>query len=63
MANLINFGAFGIPYVGGNICGYRQDPADQELCARYFQLATISPLLFMENEMQKFEPIYFRPEI
>jgi alpha-glucosidase (family GH31 glycosyl hydrolase) len=51
MADLIKFGAFGIPYVGGSICGYRPDPADQELCARYFQLATISPLHFMENEL------------
>ena len=63
MANLINFGAFGIPYVGGSLCGYSPDPNDQELCARYFQLAMISPLNIMENEVQMFEPLYFGPLI
>jgi len=28
MANLINFGAFGIPYVGASLCGYSPDPND-----------------------------------
>lgn len=37
MANLINFGAFGIPNTGANLCGYDPQTADEELCARYFQ--------------------------
>jgi len=36
MANLINFGAFGTPYVGTSLCGYKPEIKDEELCARYF---------------------------
>jgi alpha-D-xyloside xylohydrolase len=34
---------FGIPNVGTNLCGY-YDTDDQELCARYFEIAIVSPL-------------------
>jgi alpha-glucosidase (family GH31 glycosyl hydrolase) len=52
MASLINFGAFGIPNVGPNLCGYSPETTDEELCARYFQLAVISPLAILSNNMQ-----------
>ena len=41
VANLLNFAAFGIPFVGGSLCGYAPEVSDQELCARYFQLGVI----------------------
>jgi alpha-glucosidase (family GH31 glycosyl hydrolase) len=60
MANLINFGAFGIPYTGPILCGYRTG-SDTDLCARYFQLSVLSPLAIMQNDDQNFEPLYFDP--
>jgi alpha-glucosidase (family GH31 glycosyl hydrolase) len=61
MANLLNFAAFGVPYVGGSLCGYAPETSDQELCARYFQLAVISPLAIMTNGLGSldFQPINF----
>ena len=61
MANLLNFAAFGVPYVGGSLCGYAPETTDQELCARYFQLAVISPLAIMTNGLGSldFQPINF----
>ena len=61
MANLINFGAFGIPFVGPSLCGFRPDKNDKELCARYFQLSVLSPLAIMQNDMIEFEPLFFDP--
>jgi alpha-glucosidase (family GH31 glycosyl hydrolase) len=49
MANLINFGAYGVPNVGPSLCGYNPQTSDEELCARYFQLAVVSPLAIMSN--------------
>ena len=61
MTNLLNFAAFGIPFVGSSLCGYAPETTDQELCARYFQLAVISPLAVMSNGLQSldFQPINF----
>lgn len=61
MANLLNFAAFGIPYVGASLCGYAPETSDQELCARYFQLAVVSPLAIINNGAQNldFQPINF----
>jgi len=61
MANLINFGAYGIPNVGPSICGYKPETADEELCARYFQLAVVSPLAIMNNGLENldFQPFNF----
>lgn len=49
MTNLINFASFSVPFTGGSICGYQPELTDQELCARYFQLAVVSPLAIMDN--------------
>lgn len=46
MTNLINFGLYGVPNVGTNLCGYDPEISDEELCARYFQLAVVSPLAY-----------------
>lgn len=61
VANLLNFAAFGIPFVGPSLCGYAPETSDQELCARYFQLAVISPLAIMNNGLDSldFQPINF----
>lgn len=61
MAGLINFGAFGIPNAGPNLCGYSPETADEELCARYFQLAVISPLAILSNNQPTldFQPFNF----
>ena len=64
MANLINFGAFGIPNVGPLLCGYIPQTRNEELCARYFQLAVISPLAIMSNDLDTidFQPYNFAPQ-
>lgn len=49
MTNLINFGAYGVPLTGTNLCGYTPETSDEELCARYFQLAVVSPLAVMNT--------------
>ena len=61
MANLINFGAYGVPNVGPSLCGYSPETTDEELCARYFQLAVVSPLAIMTNGLDNldFQPFNF----
>jgi alpha-glucosidase (family GH31 glycosyl hydrolase) len=61
MANILNFAAFGVPFVGASLCGYRPNVEDEELCARYFQLSVISPLAIMSNDMENldFQPMNF----
>ena len=61
VANLLNFAVYGIPYVGASLCGYAPETSDQELCARYFQLAVISPLAIMTNGLNslEFQPFNF----
>jgi alpha-glucosidase (family GH31 glycosyl hydrolase) len=56
---LINFGAFSVPFSGGSVCAYKPETADQELCARYFQLAVISPLAIMDTIEQEWMPYLF----
>jgi len=46
MTNIINFGLYGVPNVGTNLCGYDPEISDEELCTRYFQLAVVSPLAY-----------------
>lgn len=48
-ANLMMFGAYGIPASGPNLCGYAPQTADEELCVRYFQLAITSPLAVLNS--------------
>lgn len=50
MANLVNFGIYGVPNVGTNLCGYSPETSDEELCARYFQTSVISPLAIFNNK-------------
>lgn len=59
VTNLINFGIFSIPFTGGSICAYSPERADQNLCARYFQLAIVSPLAILDSEDSQFLPTSF----
>jgi lysosomal alpha-glucosidase len=55
MTNLINFGAYGVPLSGTNLCGYNPETSDEELCAKYFQLSVISPLAVMNTIGDSFD--------
>lgn len=36
VAGIMDFGLFGMPFVGADICGFhKSDPLDKELCARW----------------------------
>lgn len=50
MTNMLNFAAFGIPVSGPSLCGFKPQTSDEELCARYFQLAVVSPLAILYNK-------------
>lgn len=43
IAGVMNFNMFGIPMVGPNTCGYYGENGMDELCGRWFQLATFYP--------------------
>lgn len=44
IAGVMNFNMFGVPLTGPEICGYYGTAANDELCARWIQLATFYPL-------------------
>ncbi len=43
----MNFNMFGIPLVGGDICGFmgnrKNDSSFQELCARWYEIGAFYP--------------------
>lgn len=43
IAGVMNFNMFGIPMVGPDTCGYMGLDGQDELCARWVQLATFFP--------------------
>ena len=43
VAGIMNFNMFGIPHVGADVCGFFGGDMDQEMCARWIQLATFYP--------------------
>jgi alpha-glucosidase (family GH31 glycosyl hydrolase) len=63
IAGVMNFNMFGIPHSGPDTCGTFGDTTDDELCARWIQLATFFPLARlnspMENNSEKIMPFFF----
>ena len=43
IAGIMNMNMFGIPMVGADVCGFFGQQMDQEMCARWIQLATFYP--------------------
>jgi len=58
IAGIMNMNMFGIPQVGADVCGFFGKGRDDELCARWSQLATFYPLarFHYDNESQPNEP-------
>ena len=46
LASVLRSQMFGMPLTGTDVCGYRteEDTLDEELCLRWYQLATFFPL-------------------
>mmetsp|Transcript_21812 Transcript_21812/g.16163 ORF Transcript_21812/g.16163 Transcript_21812/m.16163 type:complete len:194 (+) Transcript_21812:1383-1964(+) len=44
IAGMMNFNMFGITHVGADVCGFFGELKDDEMCARWIQLATFYPL-------------------
>lgn len=44
IAGVMNFNMFGVPLTGPETCGYYGEQGNDELCARWIQLATFYPL-------------------
>lgn len=43
IAGIMNMNMFGIPHVGADVCGFFGQYRDDEMCARWIQLATFYP--------------------
>lgn len=51
ISGVMNFNMFGVPLVGPDTCGYYDTQTDDdEICGRWFQLATFYPLSRMNME-------------
>lgn len=48
---IMNMNMFGVPHVGADICGFFGEKRDDELCARWTQLATFYPLARFHYEL------------
>ncbi len=44
IAGIMNMNMFGIPHAGADVCGFFGEKKDDEMCARWIQLATFYPL-------------------
>lgn len=52
ISGVMNFNMFGIPLVGPDVCGFFGEAGQEELCARWVQLATFFP--FARQHRDKF---------
>lgn len=43
IAGIMNMNMFGIPHAGADVCGFFGEKRDDEMCARWIQLATFYP--------------------
>src|SRR5690348_6142628 len=49
IAGIMNMNMFGIPHAGADVCGFFGKYMDQEMCARWIQLATFYPFARMHQ--------------
>lgn len=63
IAGIMNMNMFGIPHVGADVCGFFGEKKDDEMCARWIQLATFYPLArahqnltYNDNPSERSEP-------
>ena len=52
IAGIMNFNMFGMPMIGPNVCGFSFYEGKDELCGRWFQLATFFPFAFQDGDFK-----------